>query len=259
MEKSNTPIATSQPPRSFRYYDIVMASFVAILLLSSIIGAAKLTFVEVGWWPDGWWPAADGIFIYGADILFFPLGYVIGDILTEIYGFSRARRVIWTGFGAMIFMAFMSYVVVNLPAFEQWSCAASDTLEMEGSPNAVPGSICQQTYESVFGSTWRIVLASITAFWAGGRVRQFLCDGKDESVDQGQGAVEPHHWIDRGWPRRGQSNFLSYCVLRHLEHASGNHSDDHQLAAQGLVGSRTDPSYLCNCGQAEESRGCRSV
>jgi len=174
MEKSNTPIATSQPPRSFRYYDIVMASFVAILLLSSIIGAAKLTFVEVGWWPDGWWPAADGIFIYGADILFFPLGYVIGDILTEIYGFSRARRVIWTGFGAMIFMAFMSYVVVNLPAFEQWSCAASDTLEMEGSPNAVPGSICQQTYESVFGSTWRIVLASITAFWAGEFVNSYV-------------------------------------------------------------------------------------
>lgn len=174
MENSDAPIATKQPPRSFRYYDFVMASFVAILLLSNIIGAAKLTFIEVSWWPDGWWPAADGIFIYGAGILFFPLGYVIGDILTEIYGFARARRVIWTGFAAMIFLAFMSYVVVSLPAFDQWSCAASDTLEMAGDPNSVPGSICQQTYESVFGSTWRIVLASITAFWAGEFVNSYV-------------------------------------------------------------------------------------
>ena len=174
MENSAQPTATSKAPPAFRYYDIVMASFVAILLLSNIIGAAKLTFVEVSWWPEGLWPAADGVFIYGAGILFFPLGYVIGDILTEIYGFARARRVIWTGFGAMIFLAFMSYVVVSLPAFDQWSCAASDTLEMADDPNSVPGSICQQTYESVFGSTWRIVLASITAFWAGEFVNSYV-------------------------------------------------------------------------------------
>ena len=174
MEKSNAPIVAAQPHRSFRYYDIVMASFVAILLLSNIIGAAKLTFVEMSWWPAGWWPAADGILIYGAGILFFPLGYVIGDILTEIYGFARARRVIWTGFAAMIFLAFMSYVVVSLPAFEHWSCAASDTLEMKAMSGGAPGSICQQTYQSVFGSTWRIVLASIIAFWAGEFVNSYV-------------------------------------------------------------------------------------
>lgn len=166
--------ATSYAPVSFRYYDFVMAAFVAVLLLSNIIGAAKLTFVEVGWWPEGWWPAADGVFIYGAGILFFPLGYVIGDILTEIYGFARARRVIWTGFAAMIFLAFMSYVVVNLPAFDQWSCSASEMLQAKGDSDGVPGSICQQTYESVFGSTWRIVLASITAFWAGEFVNSYV-------------------------------------------------------------------------------------
>lgn len=174
MEKSDAPLVTTKPPRAFRYYDIVMASFVAILLLSNIIGAAKLTFVDVPFWPDGMWPAPDGVFIYGAGILFFPLGYVIGDILTEIYGFARARRVIWTGFAAMIFLAFMSYVVVSLPAFDQWSCAGSDTLAMKGDPNSVPGSICQQTYESVFGSTWRIVLASIVAFWAGEFVNSYV-------------------------------------------------------------------------------------
>jgi len=63
-------VATSHAPKAFRYYDLVMASFVAILLLSNIIGAAKLTFVDVPFWPDGWWPAPDGVFIYGAGILF---------------------------------------------------------------------------------------------------------------------------------------------------------------------------------------------
>jgi hypothetical protein len=151
-----------------------MAAFVAILLLSNVIGAAKLSAIEVNWWPEGWWPAPEGIFIYGAGILFFPLGYVIGDVLTEIYGFARARRVIWTGFAAMLFLAFMSYVVVGLPAFDQWTCAASGSLEMKGNAAAVPGSICQQTYVSVFGSTWRIVLASIIAFWAGEFVNSYV-------------------------------------------------------------------------------------
>lgn len=172
-------VATSHAPVTFRYYDFVMAAFVAILLLSNIIGAAKLTFVDVPFWPQGWWPAPDGVFIYGAGILFFPLGYVIGDILTEIYGFARARRVIWTGFAAMIFLAFMSYVVVSLPAFDGWACAASGfdgngPLTSATNPDGPTGSICQTTYESVFGSTWRIVVASITAFWAGEFVNSYV-------------------------------------------------------------------------------------
>ena len=172
-------VATATAPVTFRYYDFVMAAFVAILLLSNIIGAAKLTFVEVSWWPSGLWPAPGGIFIYGAGILFFPLGYVIGDVLTEIYGFARARRVIWTGFAAMIFLAFMSYVVVSLPAFDGWACAASGfdgngPLTSTTAPDGPPGAICQQTYESVFGSTWRIVVASIVAFWAGEFVNSYV-------------------------------------------------------------------------------------
>ncbi|KPF62260.1 hypothetical protein IP79_12870 [Porphyrobacter sp. AAP60] len=167
-------VATSHAPVTFRYYDLVMASFVAILLLSNVIGAAKLTFVDVPFWPEGWWPAPDGVFIYGAGILFFPLGYVIGDVLTEIYGFAKARRVIWTGTAAMLFLAFMSYVVTALPAFAGWECAGSGTLAMKGAAAAPAGDICQQTYESVFGSTWRIVFASITAFWAGEFVNSFV-------------------------------------------------------------------------------------
>ncbi len=117
----------------FRYYDLTMAAFVTVLLLSNVIGAAKLS--QVGGWT------------FGAGILFFPLGYVLGDILTEVYGYARARRVIWTGFSALLFLAFMSWAVVAMPPAPDW-------------PN-------QGAYEAVFGSTWRIVIASITAFWAG--------------------------------------------------------------------------------------------
>ncbi len=172
-------VATSRPPITFRYYDLVMAAFVAILLLSNIIGAAKLTYVDVPFWPQGWWPAADGVFIYGAGILFFPLGYVIGDVLTEIYGFAKARRVIWVGFGALTFLAFMSFVVTALPAFDGWECSASGfggprPLTSNADPAIPGGAICQSTYESVFGSTWRIVIASITAFWVGEFVNSFV-------------------------------------------------------------------------------------
>ncbi|ROT94004.1 VUT family protein [Altererythrobacter sp. FM1] len=125
-------------PRHFRYYDFIMAAFVAILLLSNIIGAAKPSFVTL---PDGTeWS-------FGAGVLFFPLSYIIGDVLTEVYGFARARRVIWTGFAALAFMAFMAWVVVALPPAKDW-----------------PG---QEAYEFVFGNSWRIVLASMAAFWAG--------------------------------------------------------------------------------------------
>ena len=126
--------------RHFRYFDYVMAAFVAILLLSNLIGASKL--------------ATLGGFTFGAGILFFPVSYVIGDVLTEVYGYANARRCVWMGFAAMLFMAFMSYVVVAMPAAEGWGGQAA--------------------YESVFGSTWRIVAASVIAFWAGEFVNSFV-------------------------------------------------------------------------------------
>ena len=122
----------------FRYYDFVMAAFVTILLLSNLIGASKPSYVTL---PGG------ETWSFGAGVLFFPVSYIIGDILTEVYGYARARRVIWTGFAALLFMAFMAWAVVSLPAADGW----------DG----------QDAYEKVFGNTWRIVAASIIAFWAG--------------------------------------------------------------------------------------------
>lgn len=128
----------------FRYYDYVMAAFVTILLLSNVLGAAKQTYITI----------LGDIYIYGAGILFFPIGYVIGDILTEVYGYARARRVIWVGFMALIFMAFMSWVVVALPPADSWKGQAA--------------------YEEVFGQVPRIVFASIAAFWAGEFVNSYV-------------------------------------------------------------------------------------
>jgi uncharacterized integral membrane protein (TIGR00697 family) len=131
--------------RSFRYFEYVMAAFVAILLLSNLIGASKPSFLTL---PDGTqWS-------FGAGVLFFPVSYILGDVLTEVYGYANARRVIWTGFAALVFMAFMAAVVVALPAAKDW-----------------PG---QDAYEFVFGNSWRIVLASMTAFWAGEFANSFV-------------------------------------------------------------------------------------
>jgi uncharacterized PurR-regulated membrane protein YhhQ (DUF165 family) len=147
--------------RHFRYFDYVMAAFVVILLLSNLIGAAKLS--TVGGWT------------FGAGILFFPVSYVLGDVLTEVYGYANARRCVWAGFFALIFMAFMSFAVVAMPPSADWGCAASTDPMFSGVLGASDaGTICQATYVSVFGSTWRIVLASLLAFWAGEFVNSYV-------------------------------------------------------------------------------------
>ena len=122
----------------FRYFDFVMAAFVVVLLLSNVIGAEKRSFVEL---PGmGAWP-------FGAGILFFPISYVIDDVLTEVYGYAHARRAIWAGFAALAFMALMEWTVVHLPVAEGWT----------GQP----------AYERVFGAGWRIIVASMAAFFVG--------------------------------------------------------------------------------------------
>ncbi|MEO6153003.1 MAG: queuosine precursor transporter [Croceibacterium sp.] len=129
----------------FRYFEYCMAAFVAILLLSNVIGASKPSYVTL---PGGThWS-------FGAGVLFFPISYILGDVLTEVYGYANARRVIWTGFAALAFMAFMAAVVVALPPAKDW-----------------PG---QASYEFVFGNSWRIVLASMIAFWAGEFANSFV-------------------------------------------------------------------------------------
>src|SRR3990167_6822585 len=118
--------------RHFRYYDLVMAAFVAVLLLSNIIGASKLSMV--------------GGLTFGAGILFFPISYVIGDVLTEVYGYARARRVILAGFGALLFMAGMSGSGRAMPPAQDGWCSGADALTLKAGEPAGTGAVCQATY-----------------------------------------------------------------------------------------------------------------
>jgi uncharacterized integral membrane protein (TIGR00697 family) len=135
-------------PRRYRYYDLLLAAFVVALLCSNLIGAGKVAVLTL--------PVL-GEVTFGAGILFFPISYLFGDILTEVYGYAHDRRAVWAGFTALLFAAVMSLVVIQLPP------ASGDY--MDG---------YQKGLETVFGNTWRIVLASIIAFWAGSLVNAYV-------------------------------------------------------------------------------------
>ncbi len=124
-----------------------MAAFVAVLLCSNLIGVQKVSYINLPF---------IGEYIYGAGVLFFPLSYFFGDILTEVYGYKRSRRVIWVGFGAMAFASLMAFIVTSLPAARTMSSEQQSAVNM------------------MFGQTWRIVLASLLAFWLGEFANSFV-------------------------------------------------------------------------------------
>ena len=135
---------TTHAPRQYRYYEFVMAAFVTVLICANLIGPAKISQVEL--------PVL-GTLVFGAGVLFFPISYVFGDILTEVYGYARARRVIWAGFAGLAFASFMAYVVVALPPAPFWKN--------------------QQAYEIAFGQAWRVAGASMIAYFCGEFVNSY--------------------------------------------------------------------------------------
>ncbi|KAB7644070.1 queuosine precursor transporter [Polymorphobacter fuscus] len=146
---TNSPIvavdADALAGRQLRYYDFCMAAFAVILICSNLIGAGKPAQVTLPLF---------GPLTFGAGILFFPLGYVLGDVMTEVYGYARARRVVWVGFAASVFAAGMAFVVVTLPPSPDWAGQAA--------------------LAAVFGQVPRIFLASVLAFWAGEMANAFV-------------------------------------------------------------------------------------
>jgi queuosine precursor transporter len=132
--------------RQYRYYDFVMAAYVCILLCANLIGPAKVSTVAV--------PLL-GHVTFMAGVLFFPLSYIFGDILTEVYGYARDRRVVWAGFAALAFASLMASVIVALPPAAAWRSH-------------------QAAVETIFGNTPRIVAASILAFWCGSFVNSYV-------------------------------------------------------------------------------------
>ncbi|HEX7560032.1 MAG TPA: queuosine precursor transporter [Usitatibacter sp.] len=138
-------MTTTAPRRDYKYYEFVLAAFVTILICSNLIGPAKIAQLELPYL---------GAVTFGAGVLFFPISYVFGDVLTEVYGYARSRRVIWCGFAGLAFASFMSFVVVSLPPAPFWKNQAA--------------------YEIAFGLTWRIALASMIAYFAGEFVNSYV-------------------------------------------------------------------------------------
>ena len=130
----------SNTQHKYKYYDLIMAAFVTVLICSNLIGAEKVVTI-LG-------------FSFGAGILFFPISYFFNDILTEVYGYARSRKVVWAGFAGLGFASFMAWVVIKLPPAQGW--------------------VYQEAYETVFGQTWRIVLASMLAFFSGEFVNSYV-------------------------------------------------------------------------------------
>ena len=145
---SESAAMTNNANRQYRYYDFVMVAFVTVLLCSNLIGAAKAAQVTLPLF---------GTVSFGAGVLFFPISYIFGDILTEVYGYGRDRRVVWAGFGALLFAALMSAVVLALPP-------VSDPFNSD----------YQVHLAAVFGNTPRIVLGSMIAFWCGSFVNSYV-------------------------------------------------------------------------------------
>jgi len=135
--------------RAFRYYDFLMAGSVAVLLCSNLIGPAKACVATL---------PIIGTVTFGAGNLFFPVSYIFGDVMTEVYGFARARRAIWAGFAAMIFATLMSSFILHMPA----------------SPTSEFNRQLQPALELVFGNVWRIVVASMVAYWIGDFINSFV-------------------------------------------------------------------------------------
>ncbi len=150
--------------RSYRYFDIVMALFVTVLLLSNVASSAKL--IDLGVSLFGLRLAFDG------GTLLFPLAYIFGDILTEVYGYSRSRKVIWTGFAAAALMSLTFWFLARLPGDPLWGEFVYDNMTQAVPDIPKPSDpvlFGQAAYDAILGgvSTGAIIVASLVAYWAG--------------------------------------------------------------------------------------------
>jgi len=137
--------------KSYRFFDIILGIFIAVLLISNIASSAKI--VDLGF------SIRNIPMAFDAGTILFPIGYVFGDILTEVYGYQRSRRVIWTGFFALALAALIFWVISILPGEVTWQGYAGD-----------------EAYQSILGgmSSGGIVLASLAGFWLGEFSNSFI-------------------------------------------------------------------------------------
>lgn len=128
--------------RPYRYYDLVLGLFVTVLLLSNLLSSAKIIDLNASLFGLG--------LVFDAGTLVFPIAYIFGDVLTEVYGYQRARRVIWMGFAASVLMAFFTWLAGVLPGETLWQ-----------------EEVGQAAYDGVLGGISGLIVASLIAYWIG--------------------------------------------------------------------------------------------
>lgn len=140
-----------QPPKNYRYFDLIMAAFVTVLVVSNIASSAKI--VDLGFSLLGVRMAFD------AGTILFPVSYIFGDILTEVYGYQRSRRVIWAGFFALALSAAVFWLIQHLPGEAAWQGYAGDA-----------------AYSAILGgiSSGGILLGSLAGYWSGEFCNSFI-------------------------------------------------------------------------------------
>jgi len=141
-EKPQTTEKSKYIPRHYRYYDVVMAVFVTVLLLSNLLSSAKIIDLKASIGPLA--------LVFDAGTLIFPISYIFGDILTEVYGYKRSRRVIWIGFFATALMGLFVWLAGSLPGEAMWEAQTG-----------------QGAYNAVLGGISGLVVASLAAYFFG--------------------------------------------------------------------------------------------
>jgi uncharacterized integral membrane protein (TIGR00697 family) len=142
---------SQQKPRQYRYFDFIMAIFVTVLIVSNVASSAKI--VDLGFNIAGVRMAFDG------GTILFPVSYIFGDILTEVYGYRRSRRAIWTGFFCLGLSSLVFFLVSRMPGEATWQRYAGDA-----------------AYAAILGgmSTGGIVLGSLAGYWSGEFTNSFI-------------------------------------------------------------------------------------
>jgi len=130
------------PSRTYRYYDLIMALFVTVLLISNLLSSAKIIDLRFS--------LGSLKFAFDAGTLVFPISYIFGDVLTEVYGYRRSRRVIWAGFGANVLLGFFVWLAGALPGESEWQ-----------------GYAGQEAYDAILGGVSGLIVASLVAYFLG--------------------------------------------------------------------------------------------
>jgi uncharacterized integral membrane protein (TIGR00697 family) len=175
--------------RQYRFFDLIMAVFVTVLVVSNIASSAKIV---------DWGFSLFGVpMAFDAGTILFPVSYIFGDILTEVYGYKQSRRVIWAGFACLALSAFIFWIVRIMPGEATWQGYAGD-----------------EAYNVILGgmSAGGIVLASLSGYWTGEFTNSFIM-AKMKILTEGRCGCA------RSGARFSASLWIPLCLspsLRHL-------------------------------------------